>query len=261
MSRLLFLIIPSLLAFLLPASSLAQSVSSLGRIEPHEGIIQIAGPSGAAGSGSVIKSLSVAEGDWVEKDQVIAVLDNYDLRKTDVARLQAILDNARSEMSRQNNLSRTSATSKVKLDQAQMALQIAEADVAAAKARLEMSLVRSPLRAQVLEINTYPGERVGPEGILDLAQTNRMYVVAEVYETDIARVSPGMKAVAHAPALPNPVTGTVERISLKVGRLDLLGTDPVAKTDARVVEVYILVDDSDAVARFTNMQVEVEIQP
>jgi HlyD family secretion protein len=46
-----------------------------------------------------------------------------------------------------------------------------------------------------------------------------------------------------------------------VGRLDAVGTDPIAKTDARVVEVFILLDDGDAVSRFTNMQVKVEIQP
>ena len=48
---------------------------------------------------------------------------------------------------------------------------------------------------------------------------------------------------------------------MKPGRLDVVGTDPVAKTDARVVEVFILLDDSEAVSRFTNMQVKVEIQP
>ena len=41
----------------------------------------------------------------------------------------------------------------------------------------------------------------------------------------------------------------------------MVGTDPIAKTDARVVEVFILLDDSEAVSRFTNMQVKVEIQP
>jgi HlyD family secretion protein len=45
-----------------------------------------------------------------------------------------------------------------------------------------------------------------------------------------------------------------------VGRLDAIGTDPIAKTDARVVEVFILLDDSEAVSGYTNMQVEVEIQ-
>ena len=57
------------------------------------------------------------------------------------------------------------------------------------------------------------------------------------------------------------LSGKVERISLKVGRLDAVGTDPIAKTDARVVEVFILLADSKAVSRFTNMQVKVEIQP
>jgi HlyD family secretion protein len=57
------------------------------------------------------------------------------------------------------------------------------------------------------------------------------------------------------------LTGKVERISLKVGRLDAVGTDPIAKTDARVVEVFILLDDSAAVSHFTNMQIKVEIQP
>jgi HlyD family secretion protein len=41
--------------------------------------------------------------------------------------------------------------------------------------------------------------------------------------------------------------------------MDVLGTDPVAETDARVIEVDILLDDPAAVARLTNLQVEVEI--
>ena len=45
-----------------------------------------------------------------------------------------------------------------------MELDIALADLAAAKARLELAVVRAPVRAQVLEIHAYPGERVGPEG-------------------------------------------------------------------------------------------------
>jgi len=244
-----------------PALALAgdRSVSSLGRIEPSGGIVQVAGPSGGCVSGSVIKSLEVAEGDWVEKGQIIAYLDSYDLHKADVARLQAVHANAKSELQRQTNLSATSATSKVKLDEAVMTLEVAEADLAAARARLDLSLVHAPLRAQVLEIHADPGERIGAEGVLELGQTDRMYVVAEVYETDIALVKAGQKATVHLAAQEQPLAGTVERVSLKVGRLDILGTDPVDKTDARVVEVYILLDDSAAVSAYTNMQVEVEI--
>ena len=223
--------------------------------------MQLAGPSGGGLGGAVLKTLEVAEGDWVEENQVLARLDSYELRIAEVARLDAILANARNEMARQQDLSRTSATSKAKLDAAQMDLDIALADLAAARASLELAVVRSPIRAQVLEIHAYPGERVGPEGIMELGRTDRMYAVAEVYETDITGVKVGQLATVRTPAMEEELTGKVERISLKVGRLDVIGNDPIAKTDARVVEVFILLDDSEAVSRFTNMQVKVEIQP
>ena len=236
-------------------------ISSLGRLEPENGVVQLAGPSGGGLTGAVMTSLAVAEGEWVEKGQVVARLDSYDLRTADVARLEAILGNARNEMARQQDLSRKNLTSEANLDKAQMDLDIALADLAAAKASLELSVVRSPLRAQVLEIHAYPGERVGPEGVMELGRTDRMYAVAEVYETDIAEVEVGQAAKIRTTAFGEELLGTVERISLKVGRLDVIGADPIAKTDARVVEVFILLDDSEAVSRYTNMQVKVEIQP
>jgi HlyD family secretion protein len=255
-------IIPlSCLVLSLCAAAEPRVISSLGRLEPENGVIQLAGPSGGGFTGAVLKTLEVSEGDWVEKDQVLARLDSYDLRSAEVARLNAILANARSEMARQEDLSRTSATSRATLDAAQMDLDIALADLAAARASLELAVVRAPLRAQVLEIHAYPGERVGPEGIMELGRTDRMYAVAEVYETDITAVKAGQLARVQAPAMETALSGRVERISLKVGRLDAIGTDPISKTDARVVEVFILLDDSESVARFTNMQVKVEIQP
>ena len=236
-------------------------ISSLGRLEPADGVVKLAGPSGGGLSGAVLKVLEVDEGEWVEKDQVLARLNSYDLRQAEVARLNAVLANARSEMARQQDLARTSSTSRSNLDNAQMNLDIALADLAAAQARLELAVVRSPVKAQVLEIHAYPGERVGPEGIMELGRTDRMYAVAEVYETDITNVAAGQLATVRAPAMDTELTGKVERVALKVGRLDAVGTDPIAKTDARVVEVFILLDDSEAVSRFTNMQVKVEIQP
>jgi len=241
------------------ATAEEKSISSLGRLEPHNGVIHLSGPSGNGLSGAVIKELLISEGEWVETDQVLAYTDSYNVRKAEVGRLQAILDNAQREMSRQSNLSKTSATSKVKLDEAQMQLSIAQADIKAARARMELSVVRSPLRAQVLEVHARPGERVGTEGILELGQTDRMYAVAEVYETDITAVAIGQSARILTPALKEPVTGKVERVALMIGRMDALGTDPIAKTDARVVEVFILLDEPETLSALTNLQVEVEI--
>jgi HlyD family secretion protein len=215
----------AVLAFLISQSAVAEQrvISSLGRLEPENGVVQLAGPSGGGLTGAVLKTLEVAEGDWVEKDQVVARLDSYNLRTAEVARLDAILANARSEMARQQDLAKKNLTSQSNLDTA--------------------------------------GERVGPEGIMELGRTDRMYAVAEVYETDITGVKVGQLATIQTPAMDTELTGKVERISLKVGRLDVIGTDPIAKTDARVVEVFILLDDSETVSRFTNMQVRVEIQP
>lgn len=243
------------------ANAQERVISSLGRLEPENGVVQLAGPSGGGLTGAVIKSMDVAEGDWVENGQVVARLDSHDLRRAEVDRLEAIVTNARNEMARQNDLAKRSLNSKADLENAQLDLDIALADLAAARASLELAVVRAPLRAQVLEIHAYPGERVGPEGIMDLGRTDRMYAVAEVYETDITKVKVGQLAKVQTSAMDTELSGKVDRISLKIGRLDAIGTDPIAKTDARVVEVFILLDDSSAVSRFTNMQVKVEIEP
>ena len=70
----------------------------------------------------------------------------------------------------------------------------------------------------------------------------------------------GQKARAFSPALKQPLTGQVERIGLKVGRMEALATDPVSRVDARVVEVQIKLDDSSLAADLTNLQVEVVLE-
>ena len=249
----------TLLLIICPTHAAAdeRAISCLGRLEPKDGVINLAGPSTGGG---VIKTLSVNEGDWVEAGDQIALLDTHALLVAEVKRLEAVTRNARRELDRQKNLSRTSATSLVNLDDAGMNLEVAEAELAAARARRDLAVVTSPMRAQVLDIHARPGERIGPEGIIELGRTDQMYAIAEVYETDIAKVQSGQRALVSLAALEEPLTGVVEKTELQVGRLDVLGTDPVAKTDARVVEVKILLDDGAAVARYTNMQVEVEIQ-
>ena len=47
----------------------------------------------------------------------------------------------------------------------------------------------------------------------------------------------------------------------RIGRQDVLRTDPVADADARVVEVEIRLDDPAAAAHLTNLRVDVLIEP
>jgi len=88
-----------------------------------------------------------------------------------------------------------------------------------------------------------------------------MYVVAEVYETDIGKIKVGQKATIESEAFEGDITGTVDRLGLRIAKNDVIGTDPAAKTDARIIEVKIKLDESKKVSGLTNLQVRVKIEP
>lgn len=140
-------------------------------------------------------------------------------------------------------------------------VETALAAVSKAEADLNLACVRSPRDGQILKINTLPGETIGDRGIVELGQTDRMYVRAEVYETDISRVSLGQKAIVKSNGIVPDLQGIVDEIGLQIGKKDILGTDPAADADARVVEVKIRLTpkDSQLVADLTNLQVSVAI--
>lgn len=245
------------LSFFAPtAAGARRDVTALGRLEPAGGVIHVAGPSRP---GSVIAKLKVDEGDDVEEGQVLAVLDTLPAAEARVARLKAELRDAESRLAREETLRQTGATSKSTYDSATLGVDVAKAELAAATAELGLSVVRAPAKARVLEIHAHRGERIGPKGLLEIGRVSQMQAVAEVYETDIAFVAAGQAATIESPALPKALSGTVKKIGQKVGKLDVLGTDPAAVTDARVVEVEIELDDSTAAETLTNLQVEVRI--
>ena len=146
---------------------------------------------------------------------------------------------------------------------AQAELEVAEAAVNRAKADLELAYVKSPIEGQILEINSWPGEMVNKtEGIVEVGNTKSMYVVAEVYETEIDRIRIGQKATITSGGIIPKLTGTVDDVGWQIGTKDVLDTDPVADVDARVVEVKIRLhpEDSQKVAHLTNLQVNVAIE-
>lgn len=233
-------------------------VSALGRLEPQHGILQVSGPSDLV---VVVRTLNVEEGDRVKAGEIIATLDTGDVLAARIGRIEAELVNARRELARSEKLHQEDVLQEAERDRWESEVAILEAEKRQAEAELERSIVYSPIDGQVLEVHTRPGERVGEHGIVELAKTHRMYAIAEVYEADIGRVRRGQRATITSPALPQPLTGTVEWIRLEVAKQDALGTDPAARKDARVVEVRIRLDDSDAAAGLTNLEVEVLIEP
>jgi HlyD family secretion protein len=236
----------------------ATTITALGRLEPKDGVIRVAGPSA---SQPVIAQLLVDKGDTVRSGQPLAVLDSFELLKAALARLQVELDQAQSEYRRYERLYRDKVVALSERDAWRIKADTLAADLHRAQVELDQATVRAPVSGQVLDIHARAGERIGPEGIAELGQTDQMYAIAEVYETDIGRLRIGQRATITSPALPKPLHGGVERIGLKIGKKDVLGTDPAADTDARVVEVEIRLDDLQGGAAWTNLQVEVAVAP
>ncbi|MFO1003570.1 MAG: HlyD family efflux transporter periplasmic adaptor subunit [Planctomycetaceae bacterium] len=126
----------------------------------------------------------------------------------------------------------------------------AEAEVARSKAALlraeadlEISLIRSPLDGEILRIHARVGERIGSEGLLDMGDTRQMDVVAEVHESDILKIQTEQIATISMRNLETTLRGRVIEVGRLIGRKDVLSSDPVDDTDARVVEVRIRLDE------------------
>ena len=235
-----------------------KGVTALGRIEPRHGIRHVAGPPRAT---VVIEKVQVEEGDHVSQGQELAILKGIALQEADVARYRAELAQAEREVRRRQGLAKASAGAQSELEAANLRRDVARAELARADAELELSRIRAPMAGQIIEIHKREGERLDQEGLLELADTAAMYAIAEVYETDIGGVRIGQRAQVRSPALSKPLTGSVERIALKVNKKDVLQTDPVADADARIVEVEIRLDEPERAASLTNLRVDVLIEP
>lgn len=146
---------------------------------------------------------------------------------------------------------------------AEAELAMAEAGVAKARADARLARVMAPIAGTILKVHARPGDQVGSEGLLEMADLDRLDVVADVYETDLPRLRPGAIAEVTVPGDPRRYAATVREIGWLVRRTTQAGTDPVAAVDARTVEVRLALSDEGraALERRTNMQVQVAIRP
>ncbi|WP_224409568.1 ABC exporter membrane fusion protein [Oscillatoria salina] len=150
----------------------------------------------------------------------------------------------------------------VDIEAAQAEVQAAIATVAEAKANLEQVYVRSPRAGQIIKIHTHPGEKIAPEGIATLGETQQMIVIADVYQSDINKIKLGQPAKITSPVLSETLEGKVEQIGLQVEQQQVINEDPAANIDAKVVEVHIRLNpaSSEKAAGLTNLQVTATIE-
>lgn len=218
-------------------------------------------------------------------DRNLALVKEGALKQSDLDNAQEALAKASAALTTtQADLANTTATLQAQLAREQANLErlqeVRPVDVEIATAELEQALiqveqrraelsdteVRVPVSGQILRINTRVGEQVNTqEGIAELGQTQNMYAIAEVYETDIVRVKPGQTAILTSEygGFKGELNGKVDHIALQIGKAKLNQNQQNPSTDvnARVVEVKIRLApaDSPKAAAFTGMQVRIKI--
>lgn len=139
-------------------------------------------------------------------------------------------------------------------------LRSLEKQLELARQQVNQAIIRAPHAGRILAILARPGEVPGPKPVLQLGDTRRMYVVAEVDEDQIPLIRKQQKATIVNHAWKRPYTGRVESWALMVAKNDVLGLDPAAAAYARIVEIKIRVDEPcDDLRDRTHMQVNVDI--
>lgn len=189
------------------------------------------------------------------RDQLVSAKLNRD-------KTVAVLDQQINEA--KANLEQIKEVRPVDIQQAKAEVESAQAAAEQAKVDLELAYVRAPAAGRILKIHTRAGETVDEkQGIAELGKTDEMIVVAEVYESDISKVRLGQRVsmTSESQAFDGELRGSVNEIGLKIGKKDILSTDPAAAVDSRVVEVNIRLnpEDSKRVAGLTYSKVLVEI--
>jgi HlyD family secretion protein len=305
------------------AARVSARVMALGRIEPVSELVRVGAP--AAQDSGRLADILIKEGDWVERGDVIAVLDTSPrltaafrqaeatlaVRRAALAKLSADLDNqektltaaleqqeaqrdrAKWEFERlqqlqksgiyrdtalidkrlavesanfvlesarftlQRNQKREANGMRIDETGSQAEIDQAEASVAKARADLEFSIIRAPITGRIVRRMGRPGEQISSEGLAEIADTRVMYVRAEVFESDLRHVTVGATVTVTSRAIDGTLTGQVERLGFKVNRQSIIGEDPAAALDARVVDVLVRLDEasSKTASRLTGLQV------
>lgn len=218
-------------------------VRAPGKVQP-ERLVQVS--SNIMGR---VRGLAVREGDRVRRGDLLLVLDDERYRsaragmeaalqgaQADLELAQAQLDLSKQTLARQEKLFSESLTSDEALQSARTEVKVAAARVSAARENLlgrratlaettknlDETIFRSPLDGVVTALNVEEGENVmtgtmnnAGTVILTVADLDTMQVEADVDETDVVRIRPGLTARVRVDAWEDSVlAGTVTTVGM-----------------------------------------------
>ena len=285
-------------------------IAGPGRVEPSSEDIKI----GSELSGR-LKVVNVEEGDAIQRSQVLAELENADyraqvesaranviakeavLRKvingarrqerdqawSSVSEAKAVMENAKSELRRRQELFSAGVVSREELERyargadvaqakyeaavqqhaliddrareedqsfAEADLKLAQAQLDEAQARYDKTFIRSPIDGSVLRKHHRSGESVSnsstvPDPVLTIGDRKTLRVRVDVDETDVSKVSVGQRAYVTADAFgKQKFWGHVVRVGQQLGPKNVRTDEPTEKVDTKILETLVELDPS-----------------
>jgi HlyD family secretion protein len=177
----------------------------------------------------------------------------FTFRVLDEAKTRALLDQARDGLTalrepRQSDLDVSSAD-----------VAVAEAQLAQSQATLETSLVRAPRTGTVTELFARQGERIGPNGIYELADLDHLYAIAEIDEASVSRIRVGARTILLDRIGRKLGGGAVVRVGSRVFDASRPSENVMLGKNSRIVEVAIKPDDFTALPRILGLEIVVKI--
>ena len=283
---------------------LPRQVSALGRIEPLGGISQVSVPSSLSNDRvreilvkegqevrkgqplAVLESIDTLESSVRKSEAEIRVAESkLAAQDSVIARYKADLGQASAEARRAEQLFAAGATSanrveKLQADESSAKAQLAEAiatkatlveDLRSSRASLDKdkterakATVLAPFSGTVFKVHARPGDKVGEDGLLEMGDSSRMGVIAEVYQSDRPMIALGQKASLSSDGFKGrKVEGQVVEIAREVSRQTVFSGQAGENLDRRVLEVKIgLTPQESALASHLNyLQVNVLFAP
>lgn len=214
---------PSIEVKLVEASLQSPSLSSTELIASGYVVAQRKAAVASKGTGRLVY-LGVVEGDKVKKGEVIARLENSDIK----AQLEAAeanlelsksgLKNAEDTYKREKALFKSGLASQADLDaseanykQVLASIDLAKANVNAAEVAMEYTIIRAPFDGTVLTKDADVGEIVAPFGasvnskgaVVTIADMSSLQVEADVSESNIEKISPNQSCEIVLDAYPD----------------------------------------------------------
>ncbi|HBV11656.1 MAG TPA: hemolysin secretion protein D [Brevundimonas sp.] len=241
-----------------------------GKIDIEGGIIQI-----AARRGGVVREVLVQEGDRVTAGQILARQEDDEPRlslqtatadlvqaESQLRLINVDIATAQREYDRLQKLVATNFVAAQRMDQARDAISSAQARlgsqqaaVQTARARrdqaaynVELTVIRSPADGRIVRRYANPGagaSTLNVSNMFDLEPDAPRIARAEIVEADIPNITADQAVEITPEGDPSKVyVGKVLRRAAVFGARKLASDDPSQRTDERVVEVVVAVNDA-----------------